>query len=441
MLFVRKQSDKILRSALTAAYKEGNIIAMVSKFRKALKTFFYPDYASPPEERSSRLLFVLIRGLLITDIITWALVSVLLLIEKTGDSALRPTWWAMVIFALLMLVALFLEARGYTRIATWTVIVALILGIFGANLEAAGGGKTLIYFVIPIMIAATLLRPSSAYGAAGIVSAIMVILFFVYSPPPMILITPAAFFVTAMIAWLFARSQEQAFQHMSRLDELKSKFISDVSHELRTPINNLLNYSELLVEDTGLIEVEKIHEVLLQEANRAAELADSILDASKMGMSFDDSKIEPVEIVAMLKKIKDSLMSAAHGKQLFIEFEDGDRPLFVEGYPERLETICRNLLVNAVNYTERGGVTITCDARDEDVVITISDTGIGIPEADLDFIFERFYRGEGVRQSTIPGTGLGLSIVKENMVAHNGTITVESEEDKGTKFTVTLPQR
>jgi len=114
--------------------------------------------------------------------------------------------------------------------------------------------------------------------------------------------------------------------------------------------------------------------------------------------------------------------------------------LNVFGFPEKLETLVRNLVDNAIRYTQEGGVTISCDVKDDDVIVTVADTGMGISAEDMPFIFERFYRGVTVSQSTTPGTGLGLSIVKDIVLLHNGTIDVKSEVGKGTIFTVTLPQ-
>ena len=132
-------------------------------------------------------------------------------------------------------------------------------------------------------------------------------------------------------------------------------------------------------------------------------------------------------------------MGQAQAKELDLTLESGCNGACMRGDVSLVETVVTNLVANAINYTDAGGIVVRCMADETNIVITVDDTGKGIDPADLPYVFQRFYRGKQQRQSTVPGSGLGLAIAKEIVSAHDGTIEVESALGKGTKIVVRFP--
>ena len=346
-----------------------------------------------------------------------------------------------------MVLVLFLDGKGYTQSAANIIVHMLVILIFFVNPTNFAKGVLTIYFVAPLLLSATLLKPERAFWITLIIAVGIVYYFIVYSLSPKFMIYNFALLFIAVIAWIITRSYENTLDYVVRrnqqllaLDDLRSKFISDVSHELRTPINNISAYSQLLMEGPPEISKGQILQILENESNKVVDIINSVIDISKLDAGLDPTLIESIDIVQVIEEIVEASTAQAHEKELIMTVIAPEDPVYIEGDLARIEAIYRNLIRNAVSYSQEGEITINCEATDDQVRIWISDTGPGISKDDLPFIFERFYRGKDVRHSTISGSGLGLAIVKENVDAHKGSISVETQESKGTTFTVVLPR-
>ena len=237
------------------------------------------------------------------------------------------------------------------------------------------------------------------------------------------------------------RELAEANQQLRELDRLKSKFVSNVSHELRTPISNLKLYMSLL--QRGKQEKRAHYEAMLQTSvERLGQLVEDILNLSRLEIAhYQPREMEPTDFNAVINQIVTLHQPQAEAAGLRLTFQAQSNLPLIYGDYNQLSQLATNLIVNGLRYTQRGGVTVTtqCPNGDQNVVLAVEDTGIGILPEDLPHVFERFYRGNHRQPTEIPGTGLGLAIVKEIVEIHHGEISVESQVDVGSCFTVHLP--
>ena len=229
---------------------------------------------------------------------------------------------------------------------------------------------------------------------------------------------------------------------MERLERIRKDFVGNVSHELRTPLAAIRGYAETLL-DGALDDVEnrrKFVEIILAHANRLNNIASDLLALSDL----ESGRRSPAAALSIPESVDTALQTvqaeaAIRGVQLIRgNVPDGLKAL---GNKIHLEQVLINLVDNAVKFNRTGG-TVRVDAEggeDGFARITVADSGIGIPSADLSRVFERFYRVDKGRSREVGGTGLGLSIVKHAMEQMSGNVTVESTLGKGSRFTVSLP--
>ncbi len=231
--------------------------------------------------------------------------------------------------------------------------------------------------------------------------------------------------------------------HLKALDRMKAEFISNVSHELRTPITTVKLYAALLRQAPPEKASEYL-DALTQEADRQARLLEDILQVSVM----DAGRLELKPRLTSLGQLTDFALAGrqalAQERGISLEYSPATTALTVMVDRDRIVQAILNLVTNAITYTPAGGkVTVAVGEKEADghtwATVTVTDTGIGIPENELSRIFERFYRGNKARLMQVPGTGLGLAIAKEIVELHGGRITVESQVDVGSTFTVWLP--
>jgi signal transduction histidine kinase len=237
------------------------------------------------------------------------------------------------------------------------------------------------------------------------------------------------------------RELAEANQQLRELDRLKSKFVSNVSHELRTPISNLKLYMSLL--QRGKHEKRAHYEAMLQNSvERLGQLVEDILSLSRVEIAhYQPRELEPTDLNAVINNIVAHHQPQAESAGLQLTFQgQPDLPL-VNGDFNQLSQLVTNLLLNSLRYTQRGTIRVhtTAPNGQEQVLVAVEDTGIGILPEDLPHVFERFYRGNHRQPKEIPGTGLGLAIVKEIVDIHQGEIRLESQVDVGTRVLVTLP--
>jgi two-component system phosphate regulon sensor histidine kinase PhoR len=223
------------------------------------------------------------------------------------------------------------------------------------------------------------------------------------------------------------------------LERIKKDFVANVSHELRTPLTAIKGFAETLEQDTKDPEERHYLEIIKKNTERLINIVADLLTLSQleqMEKMVEADKVDLGALVANAVKISEQLIKT---KGLTVETDMAKGLPLIRGDMFRLEQVFINLVDNAVKYTEKGSIKIAALQEGQNVRITITDTGIGIPPEQLPRIFERFYVVDKSRSRKLGGTGLGLSIVKHIVLLHSGRITAESEPGKGTAFTVVLP--
>jgi len=231
---------------------------------------------------------------------------------------------------------------------------------------------------------------------------------------------------------------QRDISHQKELDRLKDLFVSDVSHELRTPTTNISLYLELL-ENAAPEKRAHYITVLRDQSLLLMKLVEDILDLSRLSVGKNKSlEFTHIDLNALINQVITAFRPLAEAAGLHLIFvPDAGLPP-VLGEPNQLSRLINNLVANAIHYTVKGEVVVRTNLQDGCVCLEVQDTGIGIDPEDKPHLFDRFYRGRLVRQSKIHGTGLGLAIVKEIVVAHGGTVGVESREGVGSTFEFSL---
>jgi two-component system phosphate regulon sensor histidine kinase PhoR len=230
--------------------------------------------------------------------------------------------------------------------------------------------------------------------------------------------------------------------HLKALDRMKSRFVSNVSHELRTPIATIKLLAHLMQKQPE--KWREFLEPLAQEADHQADLVEDILEISRVDAGRLEIKPERTDLNKLIAVAVVNHATRAQEDGLTLEYRAVESGPLCLADPQRLMQILDNLIDNALRYTPKGGtVTIATGETEAEgrlwATVTIADTGMGIPDDERPHVFERFFRGEKPRMMQISGTGLGLAIVKEIAGLHGGRVTVESEVDEGSAFTVWLP--
>ncbi|MDY6863663.1 MAG: heavy metal sensor histidine kinase [Thermodesulfobacteriota bacterium] len=226
---------------------------------------------------------------------------------------------------------------------------------------------------------------------------------------------------------------EESFQKLSR-------FTADAAHELRTPIAALKGETEVLLsKNRTLKEYKEALVYNLERLDFLTRLINDLLLLSKADKGKEVLQLEVVKLNEILKELWEAFNLVASQKNTIFTFNDSEEVL-IKGDSVKLKQLFSNLMDNAIKYTPGGGkIDLSIKPATDKVNIILKDTGIGIPEDDLSYIFDRFYRVEKSRSRNLGGVGLGLSICSWIVKAHKGTIEVESRVNQGSTFTVTLP--
>ncbi len=244
----------------------------------------------------------------------------------------------------------------------------------------------------------------------------------------------------ATVGYIFVATDVTQALEVSRL---KDEFVGLISHELRTPLSSILGYLELMRDDEeNPLSDEQVQYLGVAERNahRLLRLVGDLLFTAQVGSSTFSLDTTVLEIGPIVRASVESakLNAAAAGVEITVNVPE--KPISVLGDAQRLGQACDNLISNAIKFTPRGGrVSVNVGIVDSRIVITITDTGMGIPEDELDQLFARFFRASTATRAAVPGVGLGLSITKAIIVAHHGELDVESEVGVGTAFIVRLP--
>ncbi len=225
-----------------------------------------------------------------------------------------------------------------------------------------------------------------------------------------------------------------------RLENLRKEFVANVSHEFKTPLTSIKGYSETMMRsDLTKDEVEDFARVINQEANRMDRLVVNLLQLSKFDNNRTALKKVHFNLADLSKLVAEKMKFTAAQKEHELVCEI-IKPTKIYADKDSIEQVLLNIVSNSIKYTPDGGkIKISIDNDSKDAYIKIIDNGIGIPQKDLDRIFERFYRVDKARSRKMGGTGLGLAIVKEIVDSNGGKIDITSEVDKGTKTVISLP--
>ena len=228
--------------------------------------------------------------------------------------------------------------------------------------------------------------------------------------------------------------------HARRVEEIRRDFVANVSHELKTPVGGISLLAEAVLDARDDPEaVERFAQRILVESSRLTRLVQEIVDLSRLQVADTLHEPELVDVGLVVTEAVDRVRVAAeaHDIDLTLVSESGLR---VFGDAELLTTAVANLVTNAVNYSASGThVGIGARRAGDAVEVTVTDQGEGIPAAEQERIFERFYRVDAARSRATGGTGLGLAIVKHVCANHGGRVSVWSQEGRGSTFTMTLP--
>jgi two-component system NtrC family sensor kinase len=227
--------------------------------------------------------------------------------------------------------------------------------------------------------------------------------------------------------------------HLKKLDQIKSDFVSTVSHDLRSPLTAILGYVELIGR-AGPVNAQQADFIrrVQHSVQAITSLIGDLLDLGRIEAGFDAQK-EATHLPLVVRYAVEGLRQAAADKDVQLAVAVPDDLPSVWGNPPRLRQMLANLIDNAVKFTPAGGqVHVQAQPEDNSVVITVRDSGIGIPPAEQPYVFDRFFRASNVEPNGA-GTGLGLAIVKSIVEDHGGRIWLESRPEAGTTFAVVLP--
>ena len=245
-------------------------------------------------------------------------------------------------------------------------------------------------------------------------------------------------FISGLVAVLHDTTEQEKEERERRL------FVSNVSHELRTPLTSVKSYLEAL--DEGALSepvAPDFIKVSLDETNRMMRMVTDLLHLSRIDNATSHLDVELINFTAFITFILnrfDKIRAQDEEKKYEIVRDYPITSVWIEIDTDKMTQVIDNILNNAIKYSPDGGkITVSMKTTDDQMILSISDQGLGIPKEDLPKIFDRFYRGDKARSRAQGGTGLGLAIAKEIVKQHNGFIWAKSEYGKGSTFTIVLP--
>ena len=225
-------------------------------------------------------------------------------------------------------------------------------------------------------------------------------------------------------------------QRAEESDRMKSVFMANISHEIRTPLNAIVGLSEFLLDEIQPEKRQEYIEIIRRNNHTLLEIINNILDMSSIEAGISNFHFENTDVVALIKDTAESYIpNMKPGVRLQIDITDIDIQVFSDA--SRLKQILRNLISNAIKYTEKGDITLKIEKNKENITFSVADTGCGIPEDKLEIIFNRFEKVD----SFVQGTGLGLSLSKIIVERLGGKITVTSKMGEGSIFSFSIPYR
>ncbi len=234
---------------------------------------------------------------------------------------------------------------------------------------------------------------------------------------------------------------EESNRKLTEKDEFKSRFFANISHELRTPLTLLIAPIENMLQRFRLDpETKELLGTMHANGMRLLKLINDLLDLVRLESGRMELKHEPLEVGEFLKGLASAARQVADDKRLRLETFVDPEIGTVQGDKDKLEKVVLNLVFNALKFTPAGGrVEMRAEKKGDRWVLTVADTGMGISAKNLPHVFDRFWQADGSSKRKYQGVGIGLALVKELVEVQGGQVTVQSEEGKGTTFTVNLP--
>jgi signal transduction histidine kinase/DNA-binding response OmpR family regulator len=249
--------------------------------------------------------------------------------------------------------------------------------------------------------------------------------------------------LAVVLTYLYQDTQREIekAERFKEIDKIKSKFYTNITHEFRTPISVILGATDQ-IESKNFKSLSGITEKIKRNSNSLLSLVNQMLDLSKL-----EAKVMPLhyvqgDVIRFIRYLAESFEFLARNKELSFHFKCSSNSYEMDYDPEKLTQIISNVLGNAIKFTPEKGkinLTVIIDEENHKLIITVSDTGVGISPDKINRVFDRFYQDESSGEATIEGSGLGLSITKELVHLIQGEISVESKFGKGTTFKVVLP--
>ncbi|EQB89700.1 PAS domain S-box-containing protein [Clostridium punense] len=239
--------------------------------------------------------------------------------------------------------------------------------------------------------------------------------------------------------------KDKQLQEALQYDKIKTEFFANISHELRTPINIIFSAIQVLnlkLDECGSAKphMENYLSMVKQNCYRLLRLVNNLIDITKIDSGFLNIQTNNYDIVGIVENITLSVAQYIENRNVSLVFDTNVEEKIMAFDPDKMERIILNLLANAVKFTSEGGeIAVTITDKEDEVCISVRDTGIGIPEDKLKVIFERFRQVDKTLSRNREGSGIGLSLVKSLIELHGGTIELFSEYGKGSEFIITLP--
>ena len=236
-----------------------------------------------------------------------------------------------------------------------------------------------------------------------------------------------------------------ANEKLTELDRMKSEFLCNISHELRTPLNLIISSLQLMdkkdsSKEIDLVAYRKYFNIVLQNSYRLTRMVNNIIDTARIDSGYLHMYQSNNDIVHFVEDIVDGVRMYAQEKGLSITFDTEIEEKIIAFDPDKIERVFLNLLSNAIKFTNKGGeISVAIKDGTDFIEISVGDTGIGISKQDQEIIFDKFIQADKSLARSCEGSGIGLSLVKALVEMHKGKITLQSELNKGSVFTVILP--
>lgn len=242
---------------------------------------------------------------------------------------------------------------------------------------------------------------------------------------------------------IMADELQQKIENLKKMDRVRTDFVANVSHELKTPLTLIKGYTETL-EDRVIDDKERAQKfisIIKDHTNRLENIINDLLSLSELELSKNSIDKTNLDLKSLIDEVAMGFGHALDVKKLTLSIGSQGKDFKIPADKDKIEQVFVNLIDNAIKYTKDSGkIEISLLEQQNSITVTVEDNGIGIAAEHLDRVFERFYRVDKARSRELGGTGLGLGIAKHIVQAHNGTIKIESQIEKGTRVLVTLPK-